>query len=320
MDRRKFLYGFAGLVVAPCAAQTGARIPRVGFLTGEPAQLGLEPFKEGLRARGYEEGRNVVLEVRLATAGPAQLPKLAEELVRSKVDVIVVGGSDSIRAAQRATTTIPIVMAQTSDAVGSGFVSSLARPGGNITGISGLSAELAAKRLQLVKQVVPGARRVALLSNPGNPSHTPQVRLLEQAAPSLGLEVRVFQARKAEDFRSAFAAMAKASADALLVLPDTLVNPQTEVLALATAAKLPVIWWRREFVEAGGLLSYGQDNPAMYRQAADYVDRILKGARPADLAVEQPSKVEVFVNLRSARALGLQIPQSILLLADKVIQ
>lgn len=323
MIRRQFLFGLAaGIVAAPAAvAQQPAKIPRIGFLTVAEPALSLDPFRVGLRRHGYVEDRNIALEVRSAMGRPEQLDELASDLVRRNVDIIVAGGSDSIRAAQRATKTIPIVMTQTSDAIGSGFVSSLARPGGNITGLSSLTGEIGAKRLQLVKDVVPGARRVAILSNPANPSHAPGIQVLEHAARSLALELHLVVARVPQDLRGAFSAMAKAHAHALVVLPDNMLfNQRTEILQHAARAKLPAIWWRREFVEAGGLISYGTDNPAMYRQAAAYVDRILKGAKPADLPVEQPSKFEVFVNLRTARVLGLQIPQSLLVLADKVIQ
>lgn len=320
--RRLVLAVMAGMVAAPATAQRSTAVPRIGFLTGEPAALGLDPFKEGLRRLGYVEGRNISLEVRLLSGNPdpERFAKLAGDLVRLNVDVIVAGGSDSIRAAQHATKTIPIIMAQTSDAVGAGFVSSLARPGGNITGVSSLAGEIVAKRLQLAKQIVSGARRVAVLSNPANPSHAPGIQVLQRAAAPLALELHVVEARGPADLQRAFSAMTALRADALLVLPDTAFNPHTQTLQLAAQAKLPAIWWRREFVETGGLVSYGSDNPAMYRQAAEYVERILKGAKPAELPVEQPSKFEIYVNLRTAAALGLQIPPSLLVLADKVIQ
>jgi putative tryptophan/tyrosine transport system substrate-binding protein len=321
--RRRFLVGLAvGIVAVPVCGQPIVKPPRIGFLTGEPPPLGLEPFRDGLRRLGYVEGRDIELVVRSApeNSRPEQFAELARDLVRLKVNIIVAGGSEYIGAAQRATTSIPVVMAQTSDAVGSGFVSSLARPGGNITGMSSLTGELGAKRLQLVSQLVVGALRVAVLSNPDNPSHPPQVRGLERAASSVGLKLHIVEARGSQDIPAAFSAMAAASADALLVLPDNSVKPGTGILEIATRAKLPVIWWRREFVEAGGLISYGVDNPGMYRQSAGYVDRILKGAKPGELPVQQPSKLEIFVNLRTASALGLQIPQAVLVLADKVIQ
>jgi putative ABC transport system substrate-binding protein len=281
----------------------------------------LDPFREGLRQYGYVEGRNLAIEVRFATRHPERLPQHAAALVASNVDIIVAGGSDAIRAAQRATKTIPIVMAQTSDAVGSGFVSNLARPGGNITGISSQAVMVSAKRLQMIKELIPGAARVGVLVNPQNPSHPPALKILGEAARSMGLSIRTLELSEAKQVDDVLSRLSAREVDALLPLPDNMFFSQRErVVRLLAQARLPAVHWRKEWVEAGGLLSYGLDNPAMFREAAAYVHKILTGAKPGDLAVEQPTKFEFFVNLRSANALGLAIPQSIRLQADRIIE
>jgi putative ABC transport system substrate-binding protein len=302
-------------------AQQREGIPKVGFLSVEQPEFGLAPFREGMRRYGYVEGQNVVLEVRSDESGPGGLDELAMDLVRRNVDIIVAGGSDSIRAAMRATKTIPIVMAQTSDAVASGFVANLAHPGGNVTGISSQAAAIGEKRIQLIKEVVPKATRVAVLISPANPSHPPGLAVLDKAARSLGLEIRAVEVREAKDLELAFRTMVRQRADAFIVLPNAMiVNHRARVLELASRNRLPSVYWRKEFAEAGGLISYGVDNPAMYRRAATYVDKILKGAKPGELPVEQPSEQEVLVNLKTARALGIRIPQSLLIRATRVIE
>jgi putative ABC transport system substrate-binding protein len=307
------------LVVNPVDAQ--GKLPTIGFMSvGEP-ELTLNAFRDGLRELGYVEGRNVVLEVRFTDSRPQSLDSFAKELVARKVDVIVAGGSDVIHAAMRATSTIPIVMTQTSDAVGSGFLTNLARPGGNVTGITSFAGELGAKRLQLVKEILPTAKRIAVTFSSANPSHAPGLEVLQRAAPALGMEISAIEIRTAEDLDRAFAGFRQARPEAVLLLPDNMiVKERARVAKLAAAARLPVIYWRKEFVESGGLIAYGADNPAQYRRAAVYVDKILKGAKPGDLAVEQVSHYDVLVNLKAAREIGLRIPQSVLLRADKVIE
>ena len=302
-------------------AQPRDRLARIGFLSVSEPELSLDPFREGLRRHGYIEGRNVALEVHFASRDPGRLPQLAAALVASGVDVIVAGGSDSIRAAQRATKTIPIVMTQTSDAIGSGFVSNLGRPGGNITGLSSQAVAVGAKRLQMLKELAPQAERIAVLVNPGNPAHAPGIKVLGKAAQSLSMEIRQVEIRDAEQLDEAFAGMKKLGAHAMLILPDNMFfNQRDRVVRLIAQARLPAVHWRKEWIEAGGLVSYGQDNPALYREAAAYVDRILKGANPGELAVEQPGKFEVYINLKAAKALGIAVPQSIRLQADRVIE
>jgi putative ABC transport system substrate-binding protein len=323
MNRRRMMLTVAVLVTpwGYAGGQPRERIPRIGFLSVSEPEFSLDPFREGLRKHGYIEGRNIVLEVHFASRNPARLPELAAGLAASGVDVIVAGGSDSIRAAQRATTSIPIVMTQASDAIGSGFVSSLGRPGGNITGLSTQTVAVGGKRLQMLKELAPHAKRVAVLVNPGNPSHGPGLRVLGKAAQSVGMQIRNVDIADVAQLDEAFSEITKLGAHALLILPDNMFfNQRDRVVRLIAHARLPAVHWRKEWIEAGGLVSYGQDNPALYREAAAYVHKILKGAKPADLAVEQPGKFEVYVNLKAAKALGIAIPQSIRLQADKVIE
>jgi len=310
-----------GLPWRTAVPQPQQRMARIGFLTAGDPEFSLDPFRDGLHQHGYVEGRNIAIEVRFATRNPDRLPELAAALAASNVDVIVAGGSDSIRAAQRATKTIPIVMAQTSDAVAAGFVANLRRPGGNITGVSSQAVVISAKRLQMVKELVPHARRVAVNVNPRNPAHPPALKILDQAAASMGLAIRTIELRDAKALEDVFSGVSKLDVQAMLLLPDNVIfNQRERIVRLLAQARLPAVHWRREWVEAGGLISYGLDNQALYREAAAYVHKILMGAKPGDLAVEQPNKFELFVNLKAARALGIAIPQSIRLQADKVIE
>jgi putative ABC transport system substrate-binding protein len=323
MNRRAMMLAVAafGLPWQSALAQTREKVARIGFLSVSEPEFSLDPFREGLRQHGYVEGRNIAIEVRFAIRHPGRLQEFAAALAASGVDVIVAGGSDSIRAAQRATKTIPIVMTQTSDAVGSGFVTNLGRPGGNITGLSSQSVAVGGKRLQMIRELVPRAERIAVLVNPGNPSHPPGLKVLDKAARSLGLQIRNVEVTDAKALDDAFSTMSKQGAQALLLLPDNMLfNQRDRIVGLLAQARLPAVHWRKEWIEAGGLVSYGQDNLAMYREAAAYVHKILKGANPGDLAVEQPVKFEVYVNLKTAKALGIAIPQSIRLQADKVIE
>jgi putative tryptophan/tyrosine transport system substrate-binding protein len=317
-----------GLLVAPCVAeaQPPSKMPRIGFLmsllTPERAH-NLEAFRHRLRELGWREGQNVALELRYAEEGTAteRLPELAADLVRLNVDVIVTLGGTT-RIAQSATRTIPIVMVEARDPVEAGFVTSLAQPGGNITGLAGLGAELSGKRLEILKQVVPQLSRVALLLNPTLGSSAGNVRETQRAAQALGVALQVLEVRRPEDIEGTFAAVPQAGAGALLLLTDPLVlEPHRHnVVALALQSRLPAIYPWPMYVEAGGLMSYGISLREWYQRTATYVDKILKGAKPGDLPVEQPTKFELVINLKTAKALGITIPPSLLVLADEVIQ
>jgi len=315
------------LLGAPLAteAQPPSKVPRIGLLmpllTPERAHQ-LEAFRQRLHELGWIEGQNVALELRYAEAGTdtARLPVLAADLVRLNVDVIVTVGGTT-RIAQSATRTIPIVMVTAGDPVEAGFVTSLAQPGGNITGLAGLGAELSGKRLELLKQAVPQLSHVALLLNPTNVS-AGYVRETQVAAQALGVALQVLEVHRPEDIAGAFAAVKQAGAGALLFLTDPLVlEPHRHhVAALALQSGLPAIYPWRMYAEAGGLMSYGISLREWYRRAATYVDKILKGAKPGDLPVEQPVQFEFIINLKTAQALGIMIPPSLLILADEVIK
>jgi putative tryptophan/tyrosine transport system substrate-binding protein len=315
------------LGVAPCTpeAQPPTHLHRIGALSGFGTPPGRDPFVEafleGMRALGYVEGQHFVLEYRAAAGQHERFPALAAELVQLKPDVIVTQGTPAALAAKDATTTIPIVMVGVGDPVESGLVASLARPGGNVTGLSLLAPELVGKQLELLKDVLPTVSRVAVLWNPANPAHALQVRAADVAARALGVQLHRVEARGPEAFDGAFAAMTRAHAGALLVLADTLFFEYRRRLAeLAATSRLPIMHYSRAFVEAGGLISYWASEPGGWRRGATYVDKILKGAKPADLPVEQPTKFELVINLKTAEALGITVPPSLLLLADEVIQ
>src|SRR5882724_12721441 len=308
------------------AAQPSAHVYRIGRLhSGPPSDPNptLEAFREGLRDLGYVEGQNLVIESRYAEGREERLPDLVAELVRLKVEVIVAGGVVATRAAQHATRTIPIVMAGTADPVGQGLVASLAHPGGNTTGLSFLSAELPAKRLELLKEVVPQSARVAVLANPANASYKPWMNSLTVAARALGLQLHVVEVRRADELDTAFAAMTRAGADAVIVESDAVLlnTVRGRVVAdLAATHRLPVMYGWREWVGAGCLMSYRPSLPDTTRRAAVYVDKILKGAKLADLPVEQSTKFELVINLKTAKALGITIPLHLLMLADEVLE
>jgi putative ABC transport system substrate-binding protein len=330
MDRREFIGTLAGgLLVAPFAAeaQQAAKIARIGYLGNSPTAFPhlREAFLQGLHDLGYVEGRNVVIEYRYAEGKLERLPALAAELVALKVDVIFVGGGTlTALAAKQATRTLPIVFADAADPVTSGLVTSLARPGGNVTGLYALAAELVGKRLELLKQAVPEVSRVAVLWHPGAvPEHTEKDMLkgAEVAARALGVRLQFVEARGPADFDRAFSDMTRARAGALTMLPSTMfVNERRRLVDLAAKNRLPTVLAARVWVDDGGLMSYGPSIADLFRRAATYVDRILKGARPGDLPVEQPTKFELVINLKTAKALGLTIPQSVLVRADEVIQ
>jgi putative ABC transport system substrate-binding protein len=325
--RREFLGTLAGgLLVVPLAveAQQAAKIARIGYLvTNLAAGPRLEAFLQGLRDLGYVEGRNVVIEYRDAEGKLERLPALAAELVALKVDVIVAGGTPQALAAKQATRTVPIVFV-VGDAITSGLVTSLARPGGNVTGLSILAPELVGKCLEQLTQAVPGVSRVAVLWQPGGQGERTEKDMLKEAevaARALGVRLQFVEARGPADFDRAFSEMTRARAGALTVLPSAMFGSEPRRLVdLAAKNRLPAVYLSREFVDAGGLMSYGPSIADLFRRAATYVDRILKGAKPGDLPVEQPTKFELVINLKAAKALGLTIPQSLLGRADEVIQ
>jgi ABC-type uncharacterized transport system substrate-binding protein len=308
----------------PVEAQQPAKVPRIGFLnalfpTTNPARI--EAFRQGLRELGYVEGKNIVIEWRYAEGKVDRLPALALKLVRLKVDVIVTSASQETRAAKEATNTIPIVMTNEGDPVGTGFVASLARPGGNITGLSTLAPELSGKRLELLKEIVPKLSRVAVLGSSTNPGNTNTLTELEIAAPALKVKLQYLDVLSPKDIETAFRAAGKERADAVLVLSNSVFTSQrTQIIELAVKSRLPGSYPRPEFVESGGLMTYGVSLIDNSRRAATYVDKILKGAKPADLPVEQPKKFELIINLKAAKQIGLTIPQSVLYQADKVIK
>jgi putative tryptophan/tyrosine transport system substrate-binding protein len=318
-----------GLLMAPLAAeaQPPTRVHRIGVLTGTAGgrdQYYVElvaAFLEGMRALGYVEGQNLVIEYRGAAGQYERFPALTAELVRLPVDILMTGNTLAALAAKQATSTIPIVMVNIGDAVRTGLVASLAQPGGNITGMSIMNPEVVGKMLEILKDVLPTVSCVALLWNPASPGHALQVRAAEVAAQALGVKLLRVEASSPEAFDGAFAAMTRAHAGALLVLGEPMFSQHRSRLAeLAAISHLPAIYRIREHVEDGGLMSYGPSLPDMWQRAATYVDKILKGAKPADLPVEQPMKFELVINLKTAEALGLTIPTSVLFQADKVIR
>jgi putative tryptophan/tyrosine transport system substrate-binding protein len=324
MKRREFITLLGGAAVAwPLAARTQQKLARIGFLRqAAPHEKQFEAFREGLRAAGYVEGQNIVIEQRYAAGAYDRLGDLAAELVRANVDVIVVDGTAAAKACKSATATIPIVFALAVDPVADGLAASFARPEGNLTGLTMAAGyALAGKRVELLKDMVGGLSRVALLSNPGNPLHVPYLRETERAATALGLAMRAFEVRGANDLPGAFAAMADWHADGLVTLTDGMLASNVDrVVELASKNKLPAVYVEAEFVAAGGLSSYGPSLPGLFRRAATYVDKILKGAKAGDLPIEQPTKFELALNLKTAQALGLAISREFQLRADEVIE
>jgi ABC-type uncharacterized transport system substrate-binding protein len=309
-------------------AQQLKKVPRIGYLSaGQVKETGAryEAFRQVLHELGYVEGKNIIIEFRSADGKFDRLPALAAELVRLKVDAIVTGGPPSARAAKEATVTIPIVMMQVGDPVGSGFVASLARPGGNITGLSGLAPELSGKRLELLKEVVPKLSRVAVFGTSISPDNAQSLREVELAARELKVQLQyldIRDARDPKDIETAFRAATKGRAEAVLIMlaPAVASANRTQLVDLAVKSRLPVIYSGRAFVDAGGLMAYGVSVEDLDRRAATYVDKILKGAKPADLPVEQPQKFEFIINLKAAKQIGLTIPPNVLARADKVIK
>jgi putative ABC transport system substrate-binding protein len=321
-----FLAALAGglLGILSCADAQQPKVPRVALVfVASPAAYTdrVAAFREGLRDVGYVEGKNIVLEYRYAEGRLERQPSLVAELLRGGVDVIVTGGQTWTRFAKDATSTIPIVMANDSDPVGTGVVASLARPGGNVTGLSNFSAEMCGKRLELLKEIVPKVTRVAVFGTSTEPGNALAVRATELAARALRMQLQEVDVPGPKDLDAGFRAATKGRAEALLVLGTAVFISQRKHLgALAVRHRLPAIYQQSEYAHDGGLVAYGPSPPDLFRRAATYVDKILKGTRPADLPVEQPTKFELVINLKTAKALGLTIPQSILIRADEVIQ
>jgi putative tryptophan/tyrosine transport system substrate-binding protein len=326
MNRWAFRSGAAALLAAPLAAeaQPAGKIPRIGFLatpSAEVIQGRVTAFEVALRDLGYVDGKSIIIDYRYGDGRYERLPTLAAELVRLKVDILVVVGAPAAHAAKNATSVIPIVIGNAADPVGTGLVVSLARPGGNITGLSDFNIDLVTKRPELLKELVPTASRVAVLVNPSNPTHSPQMKELHAAAPALGVTVLRVEAEGANDIDGAFTVLRNERPGALIVLGDLMFGThRARIAELAVKNRLPAIWAVREDVAAGALMSYGTNFPDLYRRAAVYVDKILKGAKPAGLPIEQPTKFELVINLKTAKALGLTIPPSLLARADQVIE
>jgi putative ABC transport system substrate-binding protein len=320
---------FALTALAACLGPFGLACAADAQQPASPRHIGVlvtawsseSQFRQGLLDAGYVEGRDVVVEWRSANGHYDRLPQLAADLVQHKVEVIVVAGTVAAQVAKRATSTIPIVLAVVSDPVGSGLVTSLGHPGANVTGLSAMQTELSAKRLQVLKEAIPRVSRVAVLSNPDTPYVPKVTEELNAAAPPLSIELKFVRVRTPEEFDSAFSAVSRAHAQALYVIDDSLFSShQAALLKLVSKARLPAIYWARHYAEGGGLISYGVSYGDLMRRSAGYVDRILKGAKPVDLPIEQPTKFELVVNLKTAKALGITIPESVLLRADEVIR
>jgi ABC-type uncharacterized transport system substrate-binding protein len=325
IERRKFLATLGGAAAWPLAAraQQAAKLPTIGFLVaGTPSSHGqwVATFVRRLHELGWIEGRTVAIEYRWAEGRSERFAEIAAEFVRRKVDVIVTSATEAVVAAKQATSVIPIVIAAAGDPVGTGLVASLARPGGNVTGLSIQQTDVAAKRLELFREIVPGLRRLAILGNVSGPAVVLDMREAEAAARTLGMEVITSEIRRGEDIAPAFAAL-KGRAEALYLPIDPLVNTHRfRINTLALAARLPTVHTSREWVEVGGLMSYGANVPDLFRRAGDYVDKILRGANPADIPVEQPRKFDLIINLTTAKALDLEVPATLIARADEVIE
>jgi putative ABC transport system substrate-binding protein len=327
MKIKIFFWLLASIFLAtacPAEAQQTGKVPRIGYLQAPPASAvatRTDAFRQGLRELGYVEGKTIVIESRFAEGKTDRVPDLVAELLRLKVDVIVTGGSFATGAAKQATSTIPVVMTQDSDPVGNGYVASLARPGGNVTGLSTLAPELSGKQLELLKETIPKLSRVAVLGSSNRSGNAQSVKETEHAADALRVKLQYLDILSPKDIENAFRAARKQNAQAVLVLTGPVVTSQrTEIINLASKNQLPAIYDRAEFVEDGGLMTYSVSSTDLFRRAAVYVDKILKGAKPADLPVEQPIKFEFVINLKTAKQIGLTIPPNVLARADRVIR
>ena len=321
--RRRLVIALASTAAAP-GALGQAKPRRIGYLVGgsqEAFAAPLDRLREGLRRLGYEEGRAIVIEYKFAQEKPERLPGLAAELVKSGVDLIVAHGTPETQAAKGATSSIPIVMLATADPVGAGLVSNLSRPGGNITGLSNLDVGLAAKRLELMKDILPKLSRIAVLRNPANPSGVLQYRDTQAAAKTFGITPQLYDVHSPAEVENAFKAMPNAKVGAVTAMADPVfLSWRKQIAQLAIAQHLPSYFARNENVEAGGLISYGPSNAALYAQGAGFVDRIFRGAKPGDLAIEQPSKFDLVINVSTAKAIGVTIPKAVEFRADRLIQ
>jgi putative ABC transport system substrate-binding protein len=307
------------------AQQPIKKIPRIGFLGSVSSHASgdrtrVEGLRLGLRQLGYIEGKNILIEYRYADGKVERLPSLAAELVSLKVDILLARGAPAAHAAKNATSTIPIIFGNAADPVGTGLVTSLARPDGNITGLSDFNSGVITKRLELIKEVAPKVLHVAVFLNPANPTNRPQAKEIDAVAPGLGVKLLSFEVKGIDDIERAFTAMTKERAGALLVIGGAAGNFGPRIAEIAVETRLPTIWTSSNAVESGGLMSYGTDFADLYRRAATYVDKILKGAKPADLPIEQPTKFELVINLKTARQIGLTIPPNVLARADRVIK
>ena len=322
--RRELLLATGALLAAPLAgAQPAARLYRIGFVYTASPNPASNAFRQGLRDLGYVEGKNVIVETKFAEGRPERLPQLIAELIELKVDVLVVASTRAALAAKKATTTVPIVFAYLADPVSTGIVASLARPGGNITGTTGGvgGSGLSGKRMEVLREAVPAVSHVAVLWNSANPAHAPYVRDIEAAARTLKVKLEVLDAGSAANLDRAFATISASGAQGIFVMGDPFfITNRAKLVQSAAEKRLPAMYFSKLFVDAGGLMYYGASQEDSYRRVAAYVDKILKGAKPADLPVEQPTRFELVINLKTAKALGLTIPQSLLFRADQVIE
>jgi len=324
MSRREFITFLGVAAVLPLAASAQSKIPRIGFMGNSTAALEanlVDAFREGLRELGYEEGRNIVIEYRWADGEYERFSTLVAELIAARVDLIVTAGTPAALAVKKATTTVPIIMAAVGDPVGTGLVPSLARPGGNLTGLSAIAPDLESKRLQLLREIVPALSYVAMFVNSVNPLHVSSMRQARAAAEGMGIKLQLYDIRKTEDLDDAFTAIRNERPGALLILADRVFLHNRERIADFTKEqRLPNVNAYKEIVEVGGLMSYGPSYEDMHKRAATYVDKILKGAKPADLPIEQPTKFTFVVNLKAAKALGVTVPSQLLDLTDQLIE
>ena len=324
MKRREFITVLCCAVAWPLASRAQGRIPRVGFMGNSTAALEanlVDSFREGLRELGYEEGRNIAIEYRWADGQYERFAALVTELIAAKVDVIVTAGTPAALAVKKATSTVPLVMVAVGDPVGTGLVPSLARPDGNLTGLSSVAPDLEGKRLELLREIVPSVSRIAVFLNSVNPFHATSMRQAQTAGKTLGIKVQQYDIRKSEDLDGAFAAIRKERPDALLILADRVfLHNRERIVDFTGEQHLPNVNAYKELVEAGGLISYGPSYEDMHKRAAIYVNKILKGAKPGNLPIEQPTKFTLIVNLKAAKALGISMPPAVLSRADEVIE
>ena len=324
MKRREFITVLGCAVAWPLASRAQGRIPRVGFMGNSTAALEanlVDSFREGLRELGYEEGRNIAIEYRWADGQYERFAALVTELIAAKVDVIVTAGTPAALAVKKATSTVPLVMVAVGDPVGTGLVPSLARPDGNLTGLSSVAPDLEGKRLELLREIVPSVSRIAVFLNSVNPFHATSMRQAQTAGKTLGIKVQQYDIHKSEDLDGAFAAIRKERPDALLILADRVfLHNRERIVDFTGEQHLPNVNAYKELVEAGGLISYGPSYEDMHKRAAIYVNKILKGAKPGNLPIEQPTKFTLVVNLKAAKALGISMPPAVLSRADEVIE